>query len=106
MSNLLFDKLLKLREHPEKFEQVSREAIDSYIESFSSEKRKIRARQIQFKIDSSLRNIKNPIARMNKIIELFWESVNELNETLNGKIPDKYKIDETICLNNVIEFKK
>ena len=47
-------------------------AVEEYISS-RPEARQQRLRQLQWTIDGSLRKYKDPIAKMNKMAELFWE---------------------------------
>lgn len=78
-----FDDLVKMyQEDPEAFEREHRQVIDRFIETLPSEDGKLRARQFQFRIDRELRPFKDPVARMNKMMELFWEGVKEFQHTL------------------------
>ena len=80
----LLPQLEQYSEHdPDKFEALRQEIITSAIESFPERYRQ-RALGIQFTLDCELRKYKDPVARMNRMVELFWEKVNELNLALNN----------------------
>lgn len=68
---------------PEKFESIRQEIISSAIVSFPAKYRQ-RALGIQFELDCELRKCKDPVTRMNRMVELFWEKVSELNVALNN----------------------
>ena len=63
--------------------QVTRQDIDDFIESIEDEERKLELQRLQFRIDRELRNYKDPVARMNKMVVLFWEGFKEFDEVLN-----------------------
>ncbi len=67
----------------DKFETIRQKIIHSAISSFPPQYRK-RALGIQFQLDHELDKCKDPATRMNRMIELFWEKVNELNVALNN----------------------
>jgi hypothetical protein len=56
--------------------------IEDYISSLPTE-RQLRLRQLQWKIDGELRKYKDPIAKMNKMVELFWDGVGQLHDALS-----------------------
>lgn len=66
----------------EKFEEIRAEIIRAAIDGYPQEYRK-RAEGIQFALDSELDRYKNPVSRMNRMVELFWEKVDEFNVALN-----------------------
>lgn len=98
-----FDKMKDLHEeNPSEFEATARKMIDDYIDTLPSEERKRRARGVQFVIDSKLSHIKDPIARMNKMVELFWAGVSEFQNTLNGlNNPSEY-VEKPKNTNNIV----
>ena len=65
--------------------EVTRETIERFIDSIEDEDRKLKLRQLQFRIDRELRPYKDPVAKMNKMIEIFWEGVKEFQNTI-GRI--------------------
>jgi hypothetical protein len=78
-----FDDLVKMyQEDPEAFDRERQELIDDFINSLPNEDCKLRARQFQFRIDRELHQYKDPVARMNKMVELFWEGVKEFQYVL------------------------
>jgi len=72
MKNMTADELIAYKE----------KLIEDFISSLPEERQQ-RLRQLQWKIDGELRKYKDPIARMNKMIELFWDGVAEFKEVLN-----------------------
>lgn len=67
----IYEALLELKDHPELFD----EKVDSIWEEFYSgltPERAQRAKQFRWQIEGQLRGYKDPVARMNKMIELFW----------------------------------
>ncbi len=47
-----------------------------------NEELRVKLHQLQWKIEGQLRGFKDPVARMNKMIELFWQGVNDFQRTL------------------------
>ena len=81
---MLHDELSELyKNDPEEFQIRCRAMIDEYIESVPEEKRQA-LRQLQWRIDGQLSKYKDPIARMNKMCELFWEGFAEFQQAMNG----------------------
>lgn len=91
MSNDLdFNSLAGLyKTDPEKFRTVSRQMIEDYIAGIPDEISKRKCAGIQFKLDHELRKYQDPIARMNKMVEIFWHGVNQFNNALNGNVEIK-----------------
>ena len=56
---------------PAIFEKKSRQLIDALIADFPEDMRQ-RARSWQFRLDHELNQYKDPVSRMNAMIELFW----------------------------------
>ncbi len=84
---MLHDELSELyKTDPELFEVRCRELIEGMISS-SPPERQERLRQLQWKIDQTLSGYKDPVARMNKMVELFWEGVGKFHDALKGKTP-------------------
>jgi hypothetical protein len=75
-----------LNSDEEAFNTYIREEIDKMIEG-SPEHLQPRLRAMQFNIDMTLRRYKNPIARMNKMIEIFWQGFFKFKDAIDGKIP-------------------
>jgi hypothetical protein len=80
--DMSFDELKTLFEtNPQAAEQKCNEIIENYILSLP-EDRQQRARSFQWQLEQKLRHYKDPIARMNKMIELFWSGVNKFHTAL------------------------
>ena len=78
----MFDRLEELyRSDPEAFEAMRKLLIEQTIERFPVEHR-ARAYGLQFRIDAELRHYRDPIARMNRMVEIFWEGVRRFQETI------------------------
>ena len=88
MEILETDDLARLwQEDPDKAEEYHRAIIEDYILGLPEDKQE-RARGLQWRIDQDLRRFKDPIARMNRMCELMWSSFFDLNNALNGKLPE------------------
>ncbi len=70
-------------QEPDKFEETRKELIQTAIDSYPEQYRK-RAQGIQFELDCELRKYKNPVARMNRMVEIFWEKFQEFNLVVNN----------------------
>jgi len=82
---MMYDELSELyRTDPDLFEVRTRELLEDLINTFPKERQE-RARQLQWRIDQTLSHYKDPVARMNKMIEMFWEGVSEFNDVLHQK---------------------
>jgi len=66
---------------PESFERLRQEMIRQTIESFPPDQRR-RAYGIQFQLDATLNHYHDPVARMNKMVEIFWEQVHRFQEAV------------------------
>lgn len=75
--NVTFDELKTLFEtDPPAAELKAKEIIDDYITTLEPEKQ-ARAQAFQWRIQQDLRKFKDPIARMNRMVEMFWVGVKE-----------------------------
>jgi len=96
------DELAELyKTDPEEFERITRAEIDRIIEGADPEYRN-RLRGLQFTIDTKLSKCKDPVARLNKMIELFWAGLDEFNIALDGQLPLDPKEDSA----KVLHFEK
>lgn len=68
---------------PEAFEKQRQLLIKATIETFP-EQFKNKAYGMQFKLDSELNRYKDPVMRMNRMVELFWEQVELLQEVIHS----------------------
>ena len=88
MEILETDDLARLwREEPGKAEAYHRAIIEDFILGLPEDKQE-RARGLQWRIDQELRKYKDPVARMNRMCELMWESFFDLDSALHGKLPE------------------
>ena len=65
----------------EAFEVYRTKLIEEAIERLP-ENRQQKARQNQWKLDNTLRKYKDPVARMNKMVEIFWEGVYDFRDVI------------------------
>jgi Protein of unknown function (DUF3135) len=71
---------------PVEFERLSRALIKNTIDNFPESHQK-RARGLQFKLDCVLSKYHDPVARMNKMIEIFWENFQHFHDAFHN--PEK-----------------
>ena len=80
----IYERLMDLYEKdPVEFEKEAGFIIDKAIDAMcerATEEDARRIRAMQWRINTELRKYKDPIARMNKMIEMFWDGVNKFNE--------------------------
>lgn len=69
--------------NPENFYLEAKEAIEDLISTFPEESR-IPLQRMQWRIDSEMKKYKDPIARMNRMVEMFWVQVNEFQDAFAG----------------------
>lgn len=81
----LFDQIVQLQKtNPEQVNSKIEEILDVEIQRMShgDADRLLKLQQIQWKINGELRKYRDPVARMNKMTELFWKGVYEFVDTL------------------------
>lgn len=108
MGNLIdvYEHILKHKDDKEKAEELMAQYIEEFINTCAEEKRQ-QLRQKQWVIDSELKKIKNPIARLNKMVELFWLGVKEFEVTLKSPSTNNKKIEKQSKKSNIIvQFKR
>ena len=66
---------------PARFERRSRDLIEAFLAS-SPESQRARMWGLQRRIDAELSRYRDPVARMNRMVELFWNHVHYFLETL------------------------
>lgn len=82
--NVTFDELKTLFENdPPAAEVKVKEIMDEYITTLTPE-RKQRAEAFNWRIQQDLRNFKDPTARMNRMVEMFWTGVKEFQHVLEN----------------------
>lgn len=104
-----FDELVQIaRENPEQLEALRQQKVKEIIDA-APENLKPRLRGIQFQVDCHRRIHKNPLASCISISRMMRESLDELNNVLNGKMPnDRAPASEqpnrANQANNVVQF--
>lgn len=68
---------------PNKFEQIREELIRQALDEMPEELR-ARAYGMQRQIDHQLKRYRDPVARMNAMVEIFWRQVYEFQAVLNN----------------------
>ena len=97
-----FDEMQRLhKEDPEEFAALAKDKIYDYIYSIPDPKRQEQLMALQCKIDRDLSRYKDPIARMNRMVELFWIQVRLLDNALNLLPAEK---TEPKIPDNVVQF--
>jgi hypothetical protein len=82
--NITFDELKTLFEtDPASAEVKVQEIMDDYIGSLPTDRQQ-RAQAFNWRIQQELRHFKDPIARMNRMVEMFWIGVKEFQTTLKN----------------------
>lgn len=80
----MYEELIKLKEQsPELIEKRIEEMWDEFFNSLKPDERE-RAKQFKWQIDGQLRGIKNPTARLNKMIDIFWQGVQNFQMSLTN----------------------
>ena len=78
-----FDELKELFENdPVAAELKVKTILEEYISTLEPERQQ-RARAYQWRIEQELRNYNDPVARMNKMVEMFWTGVQKFQKVLN-----------------------
>lgn len=77
--------------------------IEDFINSCSEENQQS-LRQLQWRLDQELNKYKNPVARYNRMVELFWDQVTTFQQALEN--PSSLMIDGPSKTNNVIPIKR
>jgi hypothetical protein len=82
----LFERLSGLyQKDPEEFERISKALIHEALEKLP-EKHRARGYGVQMRIDRRLSHFKDPVARMNEMVVIFWEQFREFQEVLNDPV--------------------
>ena len=71
-----------MREDEHKIIEEGLQRIRDFIDEIPDPERRLRAQQYQWQIEGELRKYKDPVARMNHMIEIFWAGVYEFNDAL------------------------
>ncbi len=84
--NVTFDELKTLYEtDPPAAEEKAKQIINEYISTLEPEKQQ-RAQAFQWRIEQDLKKFKDPIARLNRMVEMFWKGVKEFQRTLENPV--------------------
>lgn len=106
-----FDELVQIaKEDPEQLEIIRQRRINEIIDA-APENQRARLRGLQFQVDCYRRIHKNPLASCISISKMMRDSLLELNEVLNGKLPEhmtdrhrQRQLDKNRESKNVIRF--
>jgi len=92
MCEKTFDELVELcKTDPDAFEEYRITQIDKAITDMcgACEEAQSRCRRYQWRLEQDLNKFKNPIARYNRMVELFWEGVGDFeNLTRTLEVPE------------------
>jgi len=77
----IYNELKELNNNPELFNNRARQIIDEELKNCPEEYKEQFERK-QWKLEQDLRKFKNPVARMNKMCEIFWHGVFEFKHVL------------------------
>ncbi len=104
MTQLNFDDLKNLHcLDPDKFEKIAKKMIEDAINCARPENRE-RMRAKQWRLEQELEKIKDPVARMNRMVVIFWEGVNDFKRVLTNP-PESLTPSKKSKPYNIIEFK-
>lgn len=80
----IYERLNKLRqENPDELEREAKKILDDHFASIQNDDQRLHLQQLQFRLDGELRHYKDPVARMNKMVEIFWKGFNKFKQTLD-----------------------
>jgi len=101
-----FDYLKNLyTEDPDEFKRITDTVIGDYIESVPTDKQD-KLRRKQWVLEQELSHFKDPLARMNRMVQIFWEGVNEFREVTNDPFSKTNVSSNNEHKGTVVEFKK
>lgn len=73
---------------PNEFKKYKKEIIEDFFQHIPPEQQQ-RLRAIQWRLDRELDKYDDPVARMNKMVELFWKQVFQFQRALSGDIEQR-----------------
>ena len=89
-ANLMQDTFNELSDlydtNPLAAEVKAKQILEDYIATLPEERQQ-RARAYNWRIQQELRKFKDPVARMNKMVEMFWDGVKDFQSALDGTHP-------------------
>ena len=78
-----YKELVELKDDPEAFAERQKEILDEAIAECPEEYQEKLTQQC-WCLDKQLDKYKDPTARMNKMVEIFWQGVYKFEDTLRG----------------------
>jgi len=88
-ASLSYDYLSKLyKDDPKEFERHTRAMIEAQIQN-APPYLQLKLRALQSELLAELSHYKHPVARMNRMVELFWEKTILLRDALKGNLPEQ-----------------
>ncbi len=90
--------------NPELFELERKELIEQTIAGFPECHRR-RAYGMQFSLDARLSLAKDPVSRMNLMVELFWNQVQDFSHALSDPVDYQAQKERHSLSGTVIPFR-
>jgi len=90
---------------PEEFEKMRTVLIEQTIQAFP-ERHRQRAYGLQFIIEMRLKKYKDPVVRMNKMVEIFWEQFGLFHDILQDPVRAAAKRENKNTKAMVIPFRR
>jgi len=90
---------------PDEFEKVTTAMINDAIDNMRKENREI-YRAKQWRLKQELDKIKDPLERMNRMVVIFWEGVNEFVEVTKNCASISAQPIEKLESGTILDFKK
>lgn len=67
---------------PEHAEELAQQGINDWIDQYEDETKKKRLRALHWNINHQVKDIKDPVARMNKMVEIFWDGFMDFHQVM------------------------
>lgn len=99
-----FDRLVGLKDNPEKFNAEADKIFEDFISGYEPEKQ-ARLRAMHWRINKDLAKYKDPQARFNHMVKLFFEGFQKFQATLNA-VAKGEAIPQPVVSNTVVAFRK
>ena len=90
---------------PEAFERLRRALIQDALDNVP-ENLKPKVYGMQLRIEAHLKKYKDPVARMNAMVEIFWQQFREFQEVLNDPLQVLEKRRRCGTVAKVIPFRR
>lgn len=104
-----FEGLVELfKEDPEAFEEYRKERIEKHITEMCGDcpERLERCRRFQWRMEQELAKYKDPLARYNAMVSIFWEQFEEFQTALNQFHEPLSEVQEQKQSADILEFPK